>query len=1068
MAVLPGGLGSGPGDIAINTTNPQYNDLVPGQEGFWLHLHELGHAIGGLFDFHDSGYSGSYLDSQKYSMMSYNPFNAMYVTGLQLLDISALQENYENRNWTTRSGDTLYSRATSFFSFSPHDAFIYTIWDGGGDADQIDASGYLDGSSNPISAHIDLRQGEFSSIGLDGFGSIAQDNLAIAYHSIIENAKGGDAADVLIGNAWDNKLEGGKGDDHLYGDGAVYEFEKITPGYAYGSVGYGGFGANDGNHDKNNPSKKAALNNSGNDTFVGGDGKDDIWGGWGYDVADYKADGATSGITALLHSGDIYSQTVTDGYSKTDTLVSVEGIIGSTYADTFSIEFNTHQYYYVGNGQNYINETYFIDGENGDDTIEFHSVGFIERPFREGESVRIGADGSFTTGAGSRIINVEDFTIASGSHIAFSPLVLGNEFNADNHLTLSYQSFTTSGIDADLVAREISITGSSDVDEYSFSGSDKFLYFFGTDQSDTITIDNSYGDITIAPGAGTDEIILTEEIQLDYYYEGGNVVIRTTGGGSSPDGSNIGFLLGPAFDASNITLTLVDHNNGYYQRNVNGDSVTDYYKYYFVFNIISGVAGVSNGSITIKDQVLIDFYNIGGGSPNHFYHFDDPSTFSFLSYLEDGWSSRHLYVSDYAFENPANVALSSVYNSTYGASVFHASTGNDKVDLSSYHTDLSSGAYLYDGDDEVTGTSGIDVLYLGAGNDIAKGENGNDTLIGGFGNDDLDGGAGSDVLYGGEGDDTLRFSYSDGGTSDHDTLYGGLGTDTLVLDMDSLDIATTNFFDLYNYFKTYKDEVRAYEEYLLNYANADHPSGNNFTFSFGLTVSDFEILEWNSEQTADSGSNHITLTSTTTTVNLMEGTDVAYATEVADYTVDGGDGNDYVATLGGAGTDRVDGDAGDDILYGGDDRDYLFGDGGNDYLNGDGGNDVLRGGDGNDILVFSDHVDGLYGDDGVTTFADIFVAEEVADYSYDNFSYIYDFNESEDQLDVSALLGGYDDSIHVLSDFVNIVQGTHTTIQVDRDGTLGGHGWENIVRLQGNNTISTDVSLLEGTTLLVA
>jgi VCBS repeat-containing protein len=106
-------------------------------------------------------------------------------------------------------------------------------------------------------------------------------------------------------------------------------------------------------------------------------------------------------------------------------------------------------------------------------------------------------------------------------------------------------------------------------------------------------------------------------------------------------------------------------------------------------------------------------------------------------------------------------------------------------------------------------------------------------------------------------------------------------------------------------------------------------------------------------------------------------------------TIDGGDGNDYIAggrlgdtLIGGPGNDRILGAGGDDILMGGDGidslsggvgNDTLDGEEGNDQLNGEGGDDSLFGGAGNDkllgglgrdLLRGGDDADNLDGGDG--------------------------------------------------------------------------------------------------------
>jgi Ca2+-binding RTX toxin-like protein len=77
------------------------------------------------------------------------------------------------------------------------------------------------------------------------------------------------------------------------------------------------------------------------------------------------------------------------------------------------------------------------------------------------------------------------------------------------------------------------------------------------------------------------------------------------------------------------------------------------------------------------------------------------------------------------------------------------------------------------GDDVLTGTTGVDVIMGLGGNDVITGGNEKDVICGGAGNDTVSGDNGDDVLSGGFGDDTVN-----GGNGD-DTLVGGPGTDVL-------------------------------------------------------------------------------------------------------------------------------------------------------------------------------------------------------------------------------------------------------------------------------------------------
>ena len=260
------------GDIMLNSDyfSAEWSQpVVQGGKLFYTLLHEFGHALGldhpGILDF--------VRDNQQYTIMSYDLIDGMNFrpSGLQRDDIAAIQSIY-GANYTVRTENNKYGLGAGFSS-NPADAFIYTIWDGYG-VDTIDASAYY------YAARIDLRQGQFSSIGVDSSSNAAEDNVAIAYYAVIENAIGTAAENEIIGNAWSNVIYGGGADDIIYGDSDSYGDDEFkdddtrNPGIV-------------------RPGASAAADGSGNDILLGGTGNDAIWGGAGNDI---------------LHGGYIKSQ----------------------------------------------------------------------------------------------------------------------------------------------------------------------------------------------------------------------------------------------------------------------------------------------------------------------------------------------------------------------------------------------------------------------------------------------------------------------------------------------------------------------------------------------------------------------------------------------------------------------------------------------------------------------------------------------------------------------------------------------------------------------------------------
>ena len=130
-------------------------------------------------------------------------------------------------------------------------------------------------------------------------------------------------------------------------------------------------------------------------------------------------------------------------------------------------------------------------------------------------------------------------------------------------------------------------------------------------------------------------------------------------------------------------------------------------------------------------------------------------------------------------DNNDNILLSSLPPADARKPIF-ALSGNDNITGTS-GSDIINGMQGADtidggaGNDCLPGGKGSDQIDGGVGDDVILGNNDNDTLTGGDGNDIMTGGKENDVLIGGNGDDRLS------GDRGQDILTGGGGSDTFIL-----------------------------------------------------------------------------------------------------------------------------------------------------------------------------------------------------------------------------------------------------------------------------------------------
>jgi Ca2+-binding RTX toxin-like protein len=190
--------------------------------------------------------------------------------------------------------------------------------DGGDEVDTVDYS-FAD-------AFLNVQRGDAVNVDLQRAtqqGGFAEGDVLIS----IENVGGSDQDDVIRGDGAANDLRGNGGDDILEGrDGD--DILRGDKGFAF-DLGASGNDTLDGG-----AGNDQLFGEGGNDTLIGGTGLNTLNGGTGTDTASYAT--SASAVTVILNGSNSSGITLVQGTTDGDTLVSIENIIGSNFADSIT------------------------------------------------------------------------------------------------------------------------------------------------------------------------------------------------------------------------------------------------------------------------------------------------------------------------------------------------------------------------------------------------------------------------------------------------------------------------------------------------------------------------------------------------------------------------------------------------------------------------------------------------------------------------------------------------------------------------------------------------------------
>ena len=804
----------------------------------------------------------------------------------------------------------------------------------------------------------------------------------------IENLIGSNFNDQLVGGAGANTLEGLGGEDILIGQNG----DDILRG-------------GDG-HDilRGRNDNDSLYGDAGDDFLQGGEGNDLMDGGDGNDRANFFLSLATDAQVGATVDLTIQGVAQNTGHGM-DTLVSIEHVSGTTFADTFTGNAGANWLWGQGGGDT-------LSGGDGNDLIEIGSTG---------SNIVSGGNGTDTLS----FFNNNDFTSGVVASLllqgASQAIAGGGSFTATGFENLSGSTFndTLTGDAGNNI-----LAGAEGADDLSGGDGNDTLYGDGiiwmynslsggsgpittTPDLVALNIGAVAGNDTLRGGAGTD--ILEGGSGDDLLLGGlGNDTIRGGDGIDTVSYEDISVVNGIGVGvyllrAENVNRSQGDGGGDIITgvENVIGSQISDTLDGDHGNNVLTGLGGDDlligeGGDDTLHGGAGEDFLRgrdgndiAYGGADNDFFSGGEGND---LMDGGDGFDRASMFLSlgtDIQAGATVDLAITTAQDTGHGLDTFinieHVSG-----------TTFSDTFYGNSGDNWLWGTSGGDYLDGRDGNDLLESGIGANTFIGGNGVDtvrlfdntspplnvtinlNLQGAAqdtgqglmtlsGIENVTGTTGDDTLIGDSANNtlaGAQGADILQGGDGADLLLGDGDIRMLSTQGG----------SGPITVIENLATQFSNPayigndvlDGGAGNDRLVGAG---GDDLLSGGTGNNTLEGGDGEdravYTAATEAVTVILNTGGNGFASTEGGSLNdtlssieaVEGSDFGDFIRgsagnekLYGGAGQDTVRGESGDDTVRGGDDDDFVRGGNGADLVYGDDGNDYVHGGEGDDTI----------------------------------------------------------------------------------------------------------------------